>query len=229
MLSGLQEPAPALDALLAEAREDERAKALLAHSKDYQEWIRKGREATSKAREQGRRETLDSAVSLFDLGGAPALPADAPADEDEKADDVIDASSRFMESFGEALKKKHADEDGGRVVRTGAGILTKGPKWWVSWYLPDDLYDTFEMHAPWWVTGQTFADAEERVAYTVCAALRGASEQVVKEQVLSCYDQRPEAIEWRFVNERPSSWSPFSERFPRADWMQWNDTKGSGS
>jgi len=25
----------------------------------------------------------------------------------------------------------------------------------------------------------------------------------------------------RFVTQKPADWSPFSDRFPRADWMQW--------
>jgi len=34
-------------------------------------------------------------------------------------------------------------------------------------------------------------------------------------------DLMPEDVEWRFVEERPDDWSPFSDRFPQADWMEW--------
>jgi hypothetical protein len=27
-------------------------------------------------------------------------------------------------------------------------------KYWVSWYSPADLWGKFELHSPWWVSGE---------------------------------------------------------------------------
>ncbi len=49
-------------------------------------------------------------------------------------------------------------------------------------------------------------------------------EQSAKEKVLRSYDVYlpADAVTWRFVEERPDDWSPFGDRFPKADWMQWS-------
>lgn len=94
----------------------------------------------------------------------------------------------------------------------------KLPPWWVSWYVPEDDMGKFELHFPWWVTGQT---CREPCHLTVCAAVRAASEEQAKEVILASYDDRPTVVEWRFVDPRPADWSPFNGRTPPADWMDW--------
>lgn len=90
-------------------------------------------------------------------------------------------------------------------------------RWWVSWYSPVELMGKFELHSPWWISGETGDGAK----HTICAAIAAHSEGDAQQTVKESYDDCPPPIEWRFVEERPADWSPFGERFPRADWMQW--------
>lgn len=99
--------------------------------------------------------------------------------------------------------------------------------WWVSWYHPKDLGD-FELGSPWWVSGaQQKIDASTGAILeswpTICAAVRAKTEEEAMGVIITAFDRRPKEMEWRFVEERPSGWSPFSERFPRADWMEWTN------
>lgn len=88
---------------------------------------------------------------------------------------------------------------------------------WISWWHDIEKLGEFELHSPWWRSGIRMSDDAE----SICAAIQGYDEAQAKERVLMSYDERPEDLEWRFVEERPDDWSPFSGRFPRAAWMQW--------
>jgi hypothetical protein len=39
--------------------------------------------------------------------------------------------------------------------------------------------------------------------------------------IVEAHDSPLPSIDWRFADERGSDWSPFTDRFPRAAWMQW--------
>jgi hypothetical protein len=104
--------------------------------------------------------------------------------------------------------------------------MTEDRNWWVSWYCPNDMMGKFELHSPWWVSGATMENDAGKFAYTVCAAVRAASEDQAKEKVIMSHDAdvlewASNQIDWRFVEERPDDWSPFNSRFQAADWMQW--------
>ena len=87
---------------------------------------------------------------------------------------------------------------------------------WLSWYCPPELMGRFELRWPWWVTGYR-DDAE-----IICAAVRAESEEEAKRIILEAHDEPlPTDLEWRFVTEAYDDWSPFNDRFPREDWMQW--------
>jgi len=99
-------------------------------------------------------------------------------------------------------------------------------KYWISWYHKQE-FSGFELHSPWWITGYNFeGDA------TICAAVKATDEIKAMEIVRNSYDVPPGigslsnipvsfyAIEWRFCEERPLDWSPFSDRFPKAEWME---------
>jgi hypothetical protein len=90
-------------------------------------------------------------------------------------------------------------------------------RWWVSWLSPTELYGKFELHFPWWVSGETWDGSKQ----TICAAIHAYTQEEAQQIVKECYDDCPPPIEWRFVRERPEDWSPFNDRFPKADWMQW--------
>ena len=88
-------------------------------------------------------------------------------------------------------------------------------RFWISWWHPGGA---FELHTPWWRSGW---DEEGRAS--ICAAVLAHDEEDAMRVVTRAYEdfERASDIEWRFVHERPADWSPFSERFQRADWMQW--------
>lgn len=89
-------------------------------------------------------------------------------------------------------------------------------RYWISWYSMTPLSE-FEYHGPWWVSGY---DAEDNP--TVCAAVVAENEEVAEEIILGSYDHPENTdVRWRFAEERDSSWEPFTQRFPQADWMKW--------
>lgn len=89
--------------------------------------------------------------------------------------------------------------------------------YWISWYSTPEM-GGWELNSPWWETGIRCADE----AVTICAAVHSQDEDLAKEIVRSTYDKLPDFIEWRFVESKPDDWSPFSGRFPQADWMKWD-------
>lgn len=86
---------------------------------------------------------------------------------------------------------------------------------WMSWW-HHDRYGAFELHSPWWSSGFRGDDAT-----SICAAVLAEDEEAAREVVLASYDKRPDDVEWRFTEERPLDWSPFTSRFRKADWMKW--------
>jgi len=89
-------------------------------------------------------------------------------------------------------------------------------KYWVSWYHHKGMGD-FELHSPWWISGERMSDD----AKSICAAVEAQHEAGAKCAVFHAYDKEVTEIEWRFCNERADDWSPYCERFPKADWMVW--------
>jgi hypothetical protein len=85
---------------------------------------------------------------------------------------------------------------------------------WISWYA-DPAFGEFELHSPWWISGY-----RDDVA-TICAAVLAADEDAAREAVALAYDSRSGWIEFRFTTQQENGWSPFCDRFPRADWMIW--------
>lgn len=87
-------------------------------------------------------------------------------------------------------------------------------KYWVSWY---GTGVGFELNSPWWVSGERLSDD----APTICAAVVAEDEDGARAVVETAHDE-PVTPEWRFVEERPDNWTPFNNRFRRADWMVWD-------
>jgi hypothetical protein len=84
--------------------------------------------------------------------------------------------------------------------------------YWVSWY----SRGAFEYHGPWWISGYDGNGLE-----TFCAAVRADSETLAMQVITMSHDDNPFCFEWRFCEEKPENWAPFSGRFPRAEWMRW--------
>lgn len=95
---------------------------------------------------------------------------------------------------------------------------------WVSWRHPEGS-PPFELSSPWWVSGS--GPGYENI----CAALMAFdcfdAEVVVRRAywLLSSPDRPPE-ISFRFIEQKPTGWSPFNERFPRESWMVWPEGDG---
>jgi hypothetical protein len=90
-------------------------------------------------------------------------------------------------------------------------------KFWLSWYHDPAKLGGFELTAPWWVSGTRMSDDAD----TVVAAVQADHPEGAKDRVLRSYDVPPDDVEWRFCEERPANWTPFCDRFPKADWMHW--------
>lgn len=91
-------------------------------------------------------------------------------------------------------------------------MSTKVP-YWVSFVMHERI--SFELHTPWWRSGYT-PDGEP----IICAAVLAYDEDDAKRAVVAAHDSHV-ILDWRFVEERPLGWSPFCDRFRRADWMKW--------
>jgi hypothetical protein len=91
--------------------------------------------------------------------------------------------------------------------------------YWVSWY--GNHLGKFTVFTPWWISGwRVMSDGSDDPIF--CAAIKASSEEQAKLKVAMAYDVSPgDNIEFRFVSERPEEWAPFSDRFPKADWMKW--------
>ena len=92
-------------------------------------------------------------------------------------------------------------------------------KFWLSWYHTEDM-GPFELRSPWWVTGLRPEDA-----VMICAAITAENFIEAEKLIKASYDTPPDEIEWRIVVQHDKHWSPFCDRFPRRDWMQWPETE----
>lgn len=94
---------------------------------------------------------------------------------------------------------------------------------WISWYTTFNM-GGWELHSPWWISGTRFTDDDDRPDQTICAAVMAKNEDDAMRQIRAAYDKQVRNVEWRFCEEKPEGWAPFSDRFPRAKWMKWPGT-----
>lgn len=92
------------------------------------------------------------------------------------------------------------------------------PAWWISWYSGRDGGE-FELHSPWWISGY---DMNDRTIYV--AAVRAEDESEAWQIVRNAYDEprSEDDLEERFCDDL-SGEEPFTDRWPRAEWMEWNE------
>lgn len=90
--------------------------------------------------------------------------------------------------------------------------------YWLSW-IHEDKFGAFELHYPWWCSGYDSKDNP-----TMCAAVKAKDKHGAREIILGCYDYLPDDLEFRFVEQQENHWTPFSDRFPKADWMKWDES-----
>jgi hypothetical protein len=96
--------------------------------------------------------------------------------------------------------------------------------YWLSWYATHEN-GCFWLDWPWWISGFRFTDDAD----TICAAVRAPSEEAAKQLIVGAHDNPPPELEWRFCHERPASWSPYCDRFPKGSGKtKWQSTKPEG-
>lgn len=88
-------------------------------------------------------------------------------------------------------------------------------RWWVSFAAHEDLLSQFCYNGPWWVAG--YSDDKVNVCMAVCADTEHEAQSVVRRS----FDRTPEHMQWRFIEERPADWAPYTSRFTKAEWMVW--------
>lgn len=95
--------------------------------------------------------------------------------------------------------------------------------WCLSWVSTAEM-GRFNLLLPWWHIGTREADG----SHLYLAAALAEREELAKALVVNAYERAmadiQERIEWRICEERSPGWSPFSERLPRASWMQWPES-----
>lgn len=92
-------------------------------------------------------------------------------------------------------------------------------RWWLSFYACVPLKH-FEYHGPWWISGEICDTVGTQI---VCLAVVARDESSAIEIIRRAYDhkKRPAILDLRFCEERSAQWKPFTDRFPKANWMRW--------
>lgn len=88
-------------------------------------------------------------------------------------------------------------------------------KYWISWEHNTD-YGLFTLTFPWWITGYG-----NNMNPQICASI--LTDTNPEDYIRFSYDKPPHDIQFRFIEEKPDDWSPFSSRFAKADWMMWDE------
>lgn len=93
-------------------------------------------------------------------------------------------------------------------------------RFWLSWHEtgPHDY------KGPWWTSGKSVqmdpvSYMPKEVNHCFAAVLAEnayAAQTIIMDRHLGV---RP--VSFLFVQEMPSNWEPFSDRFPQHDWMEW--------
>lgn len=90
---------------------------------------------------------------------------------------------------------------------------------WVSWYAPHDGTG-WTLRSPWWYSGYR-SRADDDVDTICCGAVMAEDEPGAQAVIRAAHDRPVPNLEFQFTEERPAEWSPYTERFRKADWMQW--------
>jgi hypothetical protein len=92
--------------------------------------------------------------------------------------------------------------------------------YWVRW----EGAGAFTWEGPWWESGwfdRENSEGDEEDVPIFCAAVMARDAAHAESQIRAAHDNGQGPSEFSFVNERVPGWSPFCDRFQRADWMKW--------
>jgi hypothetical protein len=93
---------------------------------------------------------------------------------------------------------------------------------WLSWWHDPTTMGEFEMHTPWWVSGE---DMRGRKA--IIAAIPTDDPEKAAKIVMKSFDKKPKSLEFRFNSVKQGS--PFCDRFRPAKWMRWPGGKAKAA
>lgn len=98
-------------------------------------------------------------------------------------------------------------------------------RYWLSWYSTPAM-GKFQLTAPWWKTdvrdGPKWDARDRDGAHQICAAIIADDSEQAKRTVAMAYEAPSLVVEWRFCQEMPADWTPYSDPgFLREPWMRW--------
>lgn len=85
---------------------------------------------------------------------------------------------------------------------------------WLSWWHDFETMGEFELHTPWWVSGE---DMQGRKS--IVAAIPTDNPETAAKLVMASFDKKPKSLDFRFNSVKRGS--PFCDRFMPAKWMRW--------
>ena len=88
----------------------------------------------------------------------------------------------------------------------------------ISWY-GSEFPKAINPSWPWWLDGWTFDGAGVSTPIIVGALIAKDAEEA--KRLVSDARIGGRVKEWRFCEEQPAGWTPFTERYPRQPWMKW--------
>lgn len=204
-----------VDGLVESARREEKLRAL--RCVDYEIGAAKKRDEW-----YGQLKWVRKAIDRGDH----ALPSSPPSEHRPRNTGRREAMRDRMSSVlsaqifdGKSYTEAHLEAPPYRDIlckKCADVVLEKRKRWWVSWYSKG----SFSLESPWWIERHDSPDTLE-VKFLAFAAVVAPDEDAARKVVLDAHHEERPKVMWRFVLQQPSTWSPFSDRFPRQDWMKW--------
>lgn len=97
-------------------------------------------------------------------------------------------------------------------------------KWWVSWFAHP--FVGFTLTSPWWLVdvssgvGKALGSAKFEASHggVITAHVIAESDAQARQLIIAAHEV-PVVLTFRFTTRQGKYWTPFSQSFPRADWM----------
>jgi len=93
--------------------------------------------------------------------------------------------------------------------------------WWMRFYVDAAEMPHFEYHGPWWTSGYAPDADGNYTRHIICAAVVAASEVDARRVIEGAFDAGHTLAQWDASMLTRPDWTPFSDRFPREEWMRW--------
>lgn len=87
---------------------------------------------------------------------------------------------------------------------------------WVSFWVKDADLNAFEIHFPWWITGQSMGDDS-----SICVALYAKDSEHAKTLVEESFDEGHSLTEWRFAQPCAVDIESSGRFTINREWMVW--------